>query len=379
MTEDDFFEHPREQSLVKTTIVRKYFSAWANVMINNAKRFKKYDRIAYLDLFSGPGRFEDGAPSTPLEILQTAIANPDLSEMLITYFNDVNPDYSRQLETEINTLEGIEKLKFKPRVYSREVGEEVAKSIESIKFSPTLSFIDPWGYKGLSIRLITPMIRDWGCDCIFFFNYNRIRAALNNPLMKNHVDAIFGEQRVEQLRDKVSRISSEEAERTILDELCQAIIQETRVKNPLPFRFKTEFGTRTSHYLIFVSKHPLGYKIMKEIMASESSENEQGVPSFEYSPASERQPVLFGYSHPLDELEKMLLDEFAGLTLTMGEIFERHNYEKRYVEKNYREALIKLEADGTIATDPPASARPKRKGMVTFGPNTKVTFPPKGK
>ena len=61
----------------------------------------------------------------------------------------------------------------------------------------------------------------------------------------------------------------------------------------LPFRFRNDRGNRTSHHLIFVSKHVKGYTIMKDIMAKESSKREQGVPSFEYSPADEKYPLLF--------------------------------------------------------------------------------------
>ena len=65
---------------------------------------------------------------------------------------------------------------------------------------------------------------------------------------------------------------------------------ETRV---LPFGFTNERGTRTSHHLIFVSKHFKGYEIMKGVMASESSSSTQGVPSFRYNPADARFPLLF--------------------------------------------------------------------------------------
>ena len=51
-------------------------------------------------------------------------------------------------------------------------------------------------------------------------------------------------------------------------------------KYTLPFGFKNASGTRTKHHLIFVSKHRLGYKIMKGVMAKQSSVSEQGVPSF---------------------------------------------------------------------------------------------------
>jgi len=64
-----FFEESREQSQVKATIVAKYFWAWAKVILPTAK--KQGGRIAYIDLFAGPGRYKDGTSSTPLKVLET--------------------------------------------------------------------------------------------------------------------------------------------------------------------------------------------------------------------------------------------------------------------------------------------------------------------
>ena len=65
-----FFEQPREQSEVKKAIVSKYFWAWAKVIMPTAKKAAK--RVAYIDLFAGPGRYEDGTQCTPLLILAEA-------------------------------------------------------------------------------------------------------------------------------------------------------------------------------------------------------------------------------------------------------------------------------------------------------------------
>ena len=118
-------------------------------------------------------------------------------------------------------------------------------------------------------------------------------------------------------------------------------------KYVLPFRFKNEKGNRTSHHLIFVSKHFKGYEIMKEIMAGESSSADQGVPSFEYSPASFLQPLLFELSRPLDDLEEMLLTKFAGRCVIMEQVYQEHNVDTPYIKKNYKDVLRKLEARGT--------------------------------
>ena len=148
-------------------------------------------------------------------------------------------------------------------------------------------------------------------------------------------------------------------------------------KYVLPFRFKNARGTRTKHHLIFVSKHPLGYKIMKNVMANESSSAEQDVPTFEYSPASKRQPLLFELARPLDDLEDMLLDEFSGRTMTMDQVYESHNYGRRYTDKNYKDVLARMEVTGKIKARPPHTKRRKVKGEITFGNDVKVTFPKK--
>jgi hypothetical protein len=146
-------------------------------------------------------------------------------------------------------------------------------------------------------------------------------------------------------------------------------------KYVLPFRFRDERGTRTSHHLIFVSKHVRGYTIMKEIMAKESTGRDQGVPSFEYNPADKRYLLLFELSRPLDELGHMLADEFAGKTLSMAEIFNTHHVGRRYIKSNYKDALRSLEENGMVTAEPPAAKRRLRKGVRTFSDNVRVSFP----
>src|SRR6478735_7367029 len=82
MTGNRFFEEAKEQSIVKATIISKYFWAWANVIMPTAKR--RGSRIAYIDLFAGPGRYKDGTKSTPIRILEQAIADKNMCSNLVT-------------------------------------------------------------------------------------------------------------------------------------------------------------------------------------------------------------------------------------------------------------------------------------------------------
>jgi len=368
MADSSFFEESRDNSLVKSEIVAKYFWAWAKVIIPRAKKWNS--NIAYIDLFSGPGRYQDGSKSTPLLILERAIADPDMPQMLVTLFNDKDSNNTQSLQQAIELIPNISTLRYKPIVLNKEVGEEIVQAIKQINKVPTLFFIDPWGYKGLSLDLIGAVIRDWGCDCIFFFNYNRINMGLNNSAVKNHMDSLFGRERAEKLREQLASKQPEERELIIVEAIGQAL-KEIGGSYVLPFCFKNESGNRTTHHLIFVSKNVLGYSIMKEIMAGESSSAKQGVPSFEYNPAPPRYPLLYELYRPLDELENLLLDEFAGKTLTMLEVYNQHHVGKRYIKKNYKQALLKLEAEGQIR------ANPSKRRKNTFGDEVEITFLPK--
>lgn len=370
MVNKSFFDEASEQSRIKASIVRDYFWAWARVILPTVK--KQAGRIAYIDLFAGPGRYKDGTKSTPLLILETAISDPDMRKRLVTLFNDADRDNAHALERAIAGLPGIKKLKYKPEVESNEVGDEIVKMFEKMNLVPTFFFVDPWGYKGLSLGLVNSVLKNWGCDCVFFFNYNRINMGLGNDAVEKHIDVLFGERRASKLRKRLADLPPSERETAIVESLSQSL-RELGAEYVLPFCFKDERGVRTSHHLVFATKHPLGYRIMKEIMAKQSSEEHQGVASFGYCPASAIHPLLFELTRPLDDLEEMLLEEFRGKSLTTERIYELHNIGRPYIMKNYKAILLRMEEQRLVRAEPPFDER--RKG--TFADHVVVTFPKK--
>jgi three-Cys-motif partner protein len=352
---DTFFNEQKEQSLIKSRIVSQYFGAWAKVMLGAMKRHGG-DRLVYADLFCGPGRYADGARSTPLMVAQTAIANPDLARRLVMLFNDAEPDHVRSLEKELSALPGVDRLANAPRFFASAVDDELNAIITRFGQSPKFSFIDPWGYSGLSQGVIRSAIRDWGSDCVFFFNYGRINAAIANDHVRPHMDALFGHDRIERLRAGLAGTSPRIREQVVLEELGQAL-KALGGKFILPFRFRREDSVRVSHALIFVSKHILGYEIMKDIMARASSTTDQGVASFEYAPADARCPMLFSYARPLEGLVDELHSQFQGRRMRMIDVYRQHHVGTPFVKKNYREALLSLEGAGRLTVHATAQRR----------------------
>jgi three-Cys-motif partner protein len=360
---EEFFSERADQSEVKARIVSKYFLTWARII---APRTMSTDgKLAYIDLFAGPGRYQDGSASTPLMVLSEAIKVPRLCEGLVSIFNDDDEDHTQTLEKEIALLPGIAQLKHKPNVYTGQVNLSAADYFKSTKLIPAFSFIDPFGYKGLSWALVSGVIKDWASECVFFFNYSRINAGVSNPLVFVHMEALFGADNFRLLRSRLDDFHANR-EAVILEHL-EIAMKVAGAKFVLPFRFRNSAGTRTTHHLVFVTKHQLGYERMKDIMAAESSHAEQGVPSFEYSPILAGTTRLF--ENALDALEDDLVTRFASETISMIDIYHAHNPGTPYIGRNYKAALGNLEKANRVTTN-----KPDRKAG-TFGDNILVTFP----
>jgi three-Cys-motif partner protein len=368
---DSFFDEQEEQSQIKAEIVMKYFLTWASIMISTQQRYNKEKRVAYVDLFAGRGRYRDGSPSTPIMILEKAIEDPKLCERLVAVFNDKNAANSDSLRESIKSLPGIERLKYQPQVYTGEVDDEVVQSFASRTLVPTFLFVDPWGYKGLSLNLVSSVLKDWGCDCVFFFNYNRISPGLNNDAVQAHMEALFGPERAARLRQRFETTNPHPADREtfIIEEMTKAL-KEVGGQHVIPFRFRNSTGTRTTHHLFFVSKAFLGFERMRQIM-HDQSQKDFGVAKFEYNPADARYPSLFAMCRPLEDLEEMLLTDCAGKTLPFQKLYESHSVGKPYVIKNYREVLCRMEQEGKVTMDRPCP--PRRRG--TLAETVRITFP----
>jgi three-Cys-motif partner protein len=376
--DSDFFDNSTERSKIKTEIVSRYFKIWANIILNST-----HGKVAYIDLYCGPGLYNDGHKSTPVRILENALESPKARERLVILFNDKEKSHIDSLNDIISKIPDIGNLKNKPDVRNLTIGAEIVASLKGVNLIPTLLFVDPFGYKGLSIALIGSVLKDWGCDCIFFFNYNRINAAISNPVMKSHVDNLFGEDMANYLREKIVGLKPFEREQIVMETLKVAL-KKIQGNYVVTFKFYDNKGTKTSHFLIFVSKNAKAYKEMKGVMHNLSTGTIDNVALYEFKPVvlkeqEDKQLALFGANSyrrsPLDILEKDLLERYQGKTITMNEIFESHNVNTPYIERNYKDVLLNLERNQKIVTNPAAAQRRPYNGQPSFAGTVTVTFP----
>lgn len=380
---DKFFTSPqRATSAIKTKIVVEYFKRWASILWGVVKT-NKPPRLRYVDLFAGPGKI-DGVNSTPLLIMEHVVSKPELCECVGALLNDEDAGYIEQLRKNLKELPGYEKLKIPPRLRSGPVDQKLVEIFAKSNNVPSFSFIDPFGYSGLTLNLVQALVGGFGSDMVLFFSFDSINRALSNDLVKEHVDALFGPKRAERLRQVVQDKRPDEREEVLIEAFIEAVTEDLGYEYVIPYVFEKEDKDRTSHYLMFISKRDRGFKIMKEIMYKESQDKAQGIAKFGYvrQVSAEKTPLLHLMNTPRSDFGKQLCADYAGRSLarkTLREDYDSFHPRNLFVDRNWREVLSELETEGKITCVPPRNERKVQKGEVTFGENTVVTFPQKGK
>ena len=260
MAVDTFFGKASEKSIVKTRIVHEYFGAWFNVL-----KSTRNQRLAYIDLYCGPGLYGDGTKSTPVLVLEQAVQDEEMRDRLVTLFNDDNEDHVRALQAAVTNIPGIAGLRYRPKFWNKRVEGEVAEQFKTSSLVPTLLFADPWGYKGLSLDLIKCVLKNWGTDCLFFFNFNRVNMHLGQPIMDRNMNDLFGEQRADELRRQLDLIDNpSDREKAVIHAIAEEL-KTFSVRYAPYFMFTNDDGNKTSHHIILASKSPLADRMMRKI------------------------------------------------------------------------------------------------------------------
>ena len=360
------FEEQREQSAIKTEIVTKYFNAWAKILS------ARYSKIAYIDLFAGPGIYDDGSKSTPIIIAENIVSNKNFSQKIQMCFNEKETSYFDRLKVNIGNIKDIEQLLYKPQFSNIEITYRTPNEFMISKI-PCFCFLDPAGYKGLSLELIRSFGKDAGTDIIIFFNYNDINRAIDNPKVTKDMVQLFGDNRYTLLKKKLLNQNGQNRESIIINEMSESI-KDVGMQYVLPFRFKAEGKNRTSHYLIFASKNRTGFIIMKDIMYKIGEKDFNGIGKFEFIPSCDKEnhqqlDIVDFYNMPFEAFKLHLCKKFSGRCVKVEQLIKEDISNTRFIGKQYKEALKQLENENRI------TCLPKDRRKNTMGDSVDVIFP----
>ena len=159
----------------------------------------------------------------------------------------------------------------------------------------------------------------------------------------------------------------------ILTSYRDALRQDMGMVYTIPFRVEFEERQQTSHYLIHSTNHPLGFRIMKEVMWNHGhSEEGEGALQLVQSARTDYVPLF----DPRHDVKQEILDALAKgprpVNLFYSDWVVRPD--DLLCQPAYRQALLQLEGSGQIEvldkdkrTPKPAKSRKRHKGKPTLG------------
>jgi three-Cys-motif partner protein len=359
MKEQNFFEKQTLSSKVKASIVSEYFPKYCSIIV----RKHVPEKIGYLDLFSGPGMYEDGNPSTPILIARNCMKDQDLKNRVWMVFND--KCYSEQLKENFNKEFPKGTFKYKPHFghstvgESQEINDFIVKNTCKGRFNeqPSVLFIDPWGYKGIETNVLSQFLSYWGNELFIFINSKRINPALENDKFEEPMRCLFP--------NSYDKVKVEIRNKRTVSERLQFIIDnlgkeyEALLKSRVyytAFKFQEEDIETTSHFILHLTKNSRGFDLVKQIYNDFANVGTifDGVNTYTFDVKKITNPVeeLFDTnSENIDALKNMLLEEYKGRTITSYDLFEEHQQNCLYSRSHYVKALRRLVEEGAVESE----------------------------
>lgn len=265
------FAEYRLQTAVKHKILTSYVPAYLAIL-------KKQSQVLrYIDGFAGQGQYTDGdarRDGSPLLILKDLVERPNLFKRVSTHFIERDPVLFAALKGCVIELCSQHRDKLlapdlRNQPFDQAVREILADAGSHL--GATFLFVDPCGVSGVSFEMLADVVRRPRCEAFVFFNstgLKRVIGDIERPENARIVQEFFGDASVaDGLGRSLAICTSADAKEHLLLETYRAQLQlHTQAKYFLPFRIEEMARKSTSHYLVHVSKNPLGFRIMKDVM-----------------------------------------------------------------------------------------------------------------
>jgi three-Cys-motif partner protein len=355
--ENRFFEKQTPSSKIKASIIAEYFPNYCKIIVT--KHAPK--AIRYIDLFAGPGLYEDGNPSTPILIARHCSKLDSLRQNVKMFFND--NEQSNTLENNFYAEFPEGTFTHKPFFADRTVGEAesitnfLCRSTLNAKNKndyPSLLFIDPFGYKGIETKVLAKFLEYWGNEIFLFVNTKRIHPALENDKFESLMQDLFPTTLEQIKKDRKFKSTVSERLKLIIDSLGDEY--KSLLKGNVyytAFKFQEEDSDATSHYILHFTKGKRGFDLIKTTYNDFANVGTifDGVNTYTFDAKKIENPhiELFDVkSENIDKLKEELFSQYQGKQVSANDLFEEHQTNCLYSRSHYTEALRRLVSEGKL-------------------------------
>lgn len=360
MNTKDFFKTQMLSSRVKASIVSEYFPKYCNIIMKAGQ-----SEIRYVDLFAGPGVYEDGNASTPLLVARHCNSNSRLKEIIKFLFNDV--EYKSELEK--NFLKEFPEGTFPKGVHfgdlrvgeSEKISEYLSRNTHlqgdyrNKNTHPTLLFIDPFGYKGVETDVLGKFFRNWGNEIFLFVNTKRIHPALENDKFDDLMRLWFPTTLQQIKHDRRYKQTVSERLNLIINSIGNEYQQFVGEKVYFTaFKFKEEDSEGTSHYILHLTKHPKGFELVKEIYNDFANVGTvfDGINTFTFDSKKQNVIDLFNTNElNISLIKDLILKNYKGKTTNALSLFNNLHTSTLFTKTDFAVALRELHEEGVLTSE----------------------------
>ena len=342
-----------QHSEVKVRLLRLYLEKYLSILTHSPF----FNQIFVYDMFTGEGLYEDGGKGSPIIILETinTIHNASKAANKKTghfncHFNDFDAKKVEKLQTTIS----------EKKLFADELGKlsctnedyqvllpKVLSQISNLKKDKAFVFIDPYGYKDISVKHILSLLSNKKTEVLLFLPTQfmfRFESKGTPECLKDFISELVPKEQWPKSETGVEFIEN------LRDGFRNALGNDFFVDSFIITRDRNQFFS-----LFFFTSHIYGFDRMLESKWEIDAEEGRG---WYYEEAS-----LFN-SQPKKpntlKFEKNLMNYLKGVNRTNGEVYE-FTIRNGHLVGHANDILAKSQNDGhlqIISSD----GKPIRKG-----------------
>lgn len=308
---------------VKHVILRTYLQAWFPIM-------SRYNRkLVYIDGFSGSGIYDDNSEGSPIIALSCLIEHKLSSQMLngsqefVFFLIEKDKASAECLKGQISTrfprVPGCVKVHLENADFEMTMNDALDTIDKNGScLAPTFAFIDPFGFKGMSMTTMGRVMANPKCELMINFMSGFINRFVNaSDADKRGFTKLFGSDGWK----NVQSIQDIEMRREFLITLYKTQLKEqAHVKYVRTFEMRGD-KNQLIYDLIFATNSIKGLEAMKEAMWKADP---QGRYQF-CDTTNPRQTSLIQFTDDvywIPDAAQAVCDQFKGTVTSLGQVEE---------------------------------------------------------
>ena len=320
----------------KHIILQKYLDAWLPII-------SKYNgKVLYVDGFAGPGEYQNHEGGSPLIALKS-ISNHKLIEKMKAEFKflfiERDKDRCNHLRSIVEKFPLPAKIKIDIEVRCGEFKDVFGGILSEInnqggRLAPSFVFIDPFGFSGIPLDLISDIMSNKKCEVLITFMYEDIIRWLSLDINEPHLNSLFGTESWKEINSKVSDTNDKVIE---FHNLYKSQLTKcAKIQFVRSFMMINKYN-KPDYFLFFGTNSELGLEKMKEAMWKVDT-----LGAFQFSDATydPKQAVLFEPTPKFGPLKRQILNKYHGKKVDIGDLETFVIQETEYLRSHIRKPIL---------------------------------------